>query len=139
MDYRFKWSAIKMTTHTQIEISKGFPVSTGTALQEANERREQLNKDIEAFLAKGKKILVITPASSSGIKKSFNGEKKRDDWLNRGKVKRLIKEHKISVKKLADESSVNYSSLVKYLNGNFCHFVDIAENIEKTLSKLIGK
>lgn len=132
-----------MTTQAQIQTLNNFPVSTSTSVLLANERREQLNADIDAFLAAGGKITVINRPviKPEPVEKlfSFNGKPKEYDiWQNRAKYAVLVKKHNIKTKTIADMANISPTMVLRYLQCVTRPRLETIKKLESVIDQLCG-
>jgi len=130
-----------MTTQYQIEISKNFPLSTQAALACANERRQELEADIQKFLDKGSKVQVISKpiVNRQPIEKmvDFNGgTKETSEWAELKRLSMLMKKHNLKQAHVARLAGINQPMLCNYLNGKINPRPPTRQKIESVINSL---
>lgn len=130
-------------TQSYIETCKSYPVSIAAAIDSANERRKQLNADIELFLANGGKIAVIE--TSNVCKKSKDEPlqvvddylKTREIWAKRRHYDRLISKYNLKKTTLARNLGLDKNSMTNYLNGQTEPTIQARMLLENAIDALV--
>lgn len=133
-----------MTTQYQIEISKNFPLSTQAALACANERRQELEADIQKFLENGGKIneikTTIVGRAPLETLTNFCGEtKETSEWLQRRKFLRLVEKNNLRFDVIGNLAGVSKQMMCKYFRGKINPRPEIRTKIENVINSLCNK
>lgn len=132
-------------TQSYIEACKRYPVSIAAAVESANDRRQQLNADIDLFLKNGGKITII---ESPKIQQKCNDTpsatvddylKTREFWAKRRHYDRVISKYNLKKTTIARSLGLDKNSIKNYLSGQTEPTIEARIKLEKAIDVLVKK